>query len=183
MHINPIVRGDSFYLKISPQTDVQGRSLVAPDWQLKLSFRGAGSSLDVTANSNGEFILAAVDTNKLNVGNVFFQLIAIKVSTSEKMVLDSGSVEVKPNLMAADVNIDLRSDDQKLLDEVKALILNLVKNGGVVEYKIGSRSARKYDLPELRALQTQLETRVRRQQRAEKTKAGLPNPRNSFVRF
>lgn len=183
MFMNPIIRGNSFYLKIDSSSDVRGRTLFSPDWECKISFRGAGSSLDVVANSNWEFLLSSVDTNKLNVGKIFFQVFAVAVSDSERVLIDSGSVEVRPNLSAADASIDLRSEDEKLLAEVKALILSLIKTGGVVEYKIGTRGARKYDLAELRALESQLETRIRRIERAEKIKAGMPNPRNSFVRF
>lgn len=183
MYLNPIVRGDSFYFKVSEFSDVQGRSIKSPDWQCKIFFRGGGSSLDVVANSAWEFNLTATDTNKLNVGKVFFQVFAVNVATTERLLIDSGSVEIKPNLQVADGSVDLRSDSEKLLQEVQALILKLVQNGGTIEYSIGNRRARKFDLAELRALESQLLTRVRREERAKKIKAGLPNPRNSFARF
>jgi hypothetical protein len=142
-----------------------------------------GSKLDVVANSSWEFILLAADTNKLNVGTVYFQIFAVNISTSEEILIDSGSVEIKHNLAAAEENIDLRTPEKIELDEVDALILKLVKSGGTVEYKNGTRMARKYDLAELRALRTELRTKVKRQERAERIKAGLPDTRSSYAKF
>ena len=57
------------------------------------------------------------------------------------------------------------------------------RQGGVKEYKIGSRSAKKYDLTELFQLEAKLKAELAREETKEKIANGLGNPRNLFVRF
>jgi hypothetical protein len=53
----------------------------------------------------------------------------------------------------------------------------------VQEYKIGTRSLKKYEMADLIALEGKLKAEVKREQAAQLAANGLGNPHNLFVRF
>ena len=78
---------------------------------------------------------------------------------------------------------DGRSQSQKDLDACQAAIRSLMSGGAVQEYRIGTRSLKRYDLAELLALESRLKAQVARESKAAMIANGLGNPHNLFVRF
>ena len=70
----------------------------------------------------------------------------------------SGQFEVLPSLVYSGTAaaFDGRSQIKKDLETVQTAIRTVASGGGVKEYKIGSRSAKKYDLAELFQLEAKL---------------------------
>ena len=64
-----------------------------------------------------------------------------------------------------------------------APIDNIIKGGAIQDYKIGTRSAKKYDLAELMVLKGEYAAIVAREKQAETMANGLGNPRALYVRF
>jgi hypothetical protein len=98
-------------------------------------------------------------------------------------MIEQGRVKVIANFATADQNFDARSQTRKDLDAVQSLIRQLVQTGGVVEYRIGDRQAKKYDLAELRAEESKLLFRLAREERADRIAQGLGDPLSKYVRF
>lgn len=68
-------------------------------------------------------------------------------------------------------------------EAVQAAIRAIVSGGVVQEYKIGTRSLKKYEMADLIALEGKLKAEVKREQAAQLAANGLGNPHNLFVRF
>lgn len=181
MYLSPIVQGDSYQFTVAPASDSQGRTLFGPSWTCSISFRGNGNSLDVIADSNWKFSLSASQTSILKTGTALYQIYA--QNGSERITIDQGRIDILQNFSSASSTTELRSQTEIDLQNVRTLISQIVSNGGVAEYSIGNRRARKYELSELRALESQLLFRLSREQRSEKIKNGLGDPFSKYVRF
>ena len=81
------------------------------------------------------------------------------------------------------VAFDGRSQAQKDLEAVQAAIRTIISGGAVAEYRIGTRSLKKYELSELLTLESRLKAEVVREKKAEMIANGLGNPSSLFVRF
>lgn len=178
-----IVAGDSVKFSVQPFTDLTNRTISFPEWTAKLSIRGNGVSLDATADSGWNFSIPASATLSLAVGVTYFQVYAENPTTLERQTMNNGRLEILPNLNALASSTDNRSQTQKDLESVQALIRSLISTGGVAEYAIGNRKMRKYDLAELRIEESKLLSRLAREQSAERIDQGLGNPHAKFVRF
>lgn len=99
---------------------------------------------------------------------------------TERYTVDSGLVKILPN-PASITPHDLRSHARKMLDAVEAAIeaLNLKAKA----YTIGSRSYTRAELPELITLRDRYRREVADEDAREKLAAGLPNPRDVYIRF
>jgi hypothetical protein len=119
----------------------------------------------------------------LDAGNGTWQAIATK--TGSTITLGTGQLQVKTTLSytGQPAAFDGRTQTEKDLDAIQAAIRSLLNNGIVKEYTIGNRSLKKYDLPDLLALETKYKAELKREQKAQLIANGLGNPFNLFVRF
>ena len=135
--------------------------------------------------SGWQFTVSAAVTATFAEGDWYYQAVADK-SSNEKQTIDSGQVKVLPSLAYTGSTFkpfDGRSQIAKDLDLVQTAIRNLVSGGVVKEYKIGTRSAKKYELSELIMLEARYKAELVREKQAELIDNGLGNPRATFVRF
>lgn len=179
-----IVAGDSLSFSIESFYDPQGRSISAVDWALKISIRGNGASLDSTAAASGSgwlFTLLAANTTGLPAGKSFYQIYATK--GLEKITVFGGNIQIAQNLVGASGAIDNRSQNQKDLESVQALIRQIIANGGPVEYRIGNRQLKRYEMVDLLTLESRLKYQVALENKADSINSGLGNPHNLKVRF
>tara|TARA_Y100001973_G_scaffold56383_1_gene83267 strand:+ start:220 stop:795 length:576 start_codon:yes stop_codon:yes gene_type:complete len=181
--------GDILQWRDSETQDVFGNAITSADWSVTYYLRtNTASEAHITSStpylSGWQFTVAAAVTANFDAGDWFFQAVADK-SGAEKQTISSGQFEVLPSLVYSGTAsaFDGRSQIRKDLDQVQAAIRTLATGGGVKEYKIGSRSAKKYDLSELLQLEAKLKAELAREETAEKIANGLGNPRNLFVRF
>jgi hypothetical protein len=136
-------------------------------------------------DSGWEFTISAGTSAAFDAGVWYFQAVATAFAGSEKTTLGSGQVEVLPSLnySGAPGAFDGRSQSQKDLDAVQAAIRSLMSGGAVQEYRIGTRSLKRYELADLLALESKLKADVARENKAAMIANGLGNPHNLFVRF
>ena len=80
-------------------------------------------------------------------------------------------------------NYDGRTQIEKDLEIIQTAIRNIINGGAIQEYKIGTRTAKKYELSELIMLESRYKAELIREKQAELIANGLGNPRATFVRF
>ena len=181
--------GDLIQWRDNSTVDVFGEPISSPDWTvtyyLRTNTSSEGATVSSTAYTDGwQFSIASSTSTNFDVGNWYFQAVADK-SGAEKQTIFTGRFEVLAALSYSGTPsaYDGRSQVNKDLDLVEAAIRALLNNGVIQEYKIGSRTAKKYDLSELLVLKAALKAELVREQAAEKIANGLGNPRAVHVRF
>ena len=183
--------GDLIEWRDSATTDVFGDPINSPDWTVIYYLRTNKSKFGATVSSSAygdgfQFNIPAATTATFVDGNWFFQAVATKTGTAISKTIGTGTFEVLPSLAFTGSNpkpFDGRSDAEKTLDLIKTAIDNIIKGGAIQDYKIGTRSAKKYDLAELMVLKGEYAAIVAREKQAETMANGLGNPRALYVRF
>lgn len=184
-----ITEGDTVKWRDVAARDTLGNPITSADWALTYYFRfnrnNHGATAVGTAYGTGwEFTLSATTTEGFHADDTgYWQAVATKAS--ETFTLGAGQFEIDANLAYAGTPaaVDNRSQAQKDLDAVQGAIRTIISGGAVSEYKIGSRSLKKYELADLLALEGKLKAEVKREQAAALAANGLGNPHNLFVRF
>ena len=181
--------GDLIQWRDNSTVDVFGEPISSPDWTvtyyLRTNTSSEGATVSSTAYTDGwQFSIASATSAAFDVGDWYFHAVADK-SGAEKQTIFTGRFEVLAALSysGTPAAYDGRSQVNKDLDLVESAIRALLNNGVVQEYKIGSRTAKKYDLSELLVLKAALKAELVREQSAEKIANGLGNPRAVHVRF
>tara|TARA_R100001079_G_C4399616_1_gene130835 strand:+ start:76 stop:660 length:585 start_codon:yes stop_codon:yes gene_type:complete len=186
---SPIRAGDYVQWRIPANQDVFGNSISSPDWSVIYYLRTNTGPLGATINSSAyndgfQFTIASNVTATFTAGDWYYQAVANK-SGEQKQTLYTGSFEVLKTLeyTGNPLNYDGRSQVQKDLETIQGAIRNIIGGGVVQEYKIGTRSAKKYELSELLALESRYKAELIREKQAVMIANGLGNPRQTFVRF
>ena len=181
--------GDLIQWRDNSTVDVFGEPISSPDWTvtyyLRTNTSSEGATVSSTVYTDGwQFSIASATSAAFDVGDWYFQAVADK-SGAEKQTIFTGRFEVLAALSYSGTPAAYggRSQVNKDLDLVEAAIRALLNNGVVQEYKIGNRTAKKYDLSELLVLKAALKAELVREQAAEKIANGLGNPRAVHVRF
>ena len=180
--------GDTAKWRDSPSADVFGNAISSSSWSLTyfLRFNAASEALTVVGQAYGtgwEFVVSAATSAGFEAGKWFWQ--AVATAGSEKVTLGAGQLDVLPSLSytgTADA-FDGRSQARKDLEACQAAIRSLMVGGAVQEYKIGNRNLRRFDLPDLIALESKLKADVVRAERADMIANGLGDPSKLYVRF
>lgn len=155
-------------------------------YYLRTSTAGEGATVVGVAEGKGwRFTLPAATTANFDPGTWFFQAVAAALADGAKTTLGSGRVTVEGSLgyTGTPGAFDGRSQAEKDLEAVQTAIRRLMSGGAVQEYRIGTRSLKRYDLADLLALETRLKAEVAREQKAAMIANGLGNPHNLYVRF
>lgn len=153
-------------------------------YYLRFDKNNEGATVVGTAYGTGwEFTISQATSAGFDAGQWYWQAEATK--SGEHITLGAGQLEVLAGLSYAGnpSAFDGRTQSQKDLDAVQAAIRAIVSGGVVQEYKIGTRSLKKYEIADLLALESQLKAAVKREQAAQLQANGLGNPHNLFVRF
>ena len=186
---NEIRTGDYVQWRIPASQDVFGNSISSPDWSVVYYLRTNTGPLGATINSSAfndgfQFTIASNVTATFTAGTWFYQAVANK-SGAEKQTIYTGQFKVLESLeySGTAVNYDGRSQVEKDLATIQAAIRNIISGGAVQEYKIGTRTAKKYELSELIQLESRYKAELVREKQAEMIANGLGNPRATFVRF
>ena len=186
---NEIRTGDYVQWRIPASQDVFGNSISSPDWSVVYYLRTNTGPLGATINSSAfndgfQFTIASNVTATFTAGTWFYQAVANK-SGAEKQTIYTGQFKVLETLeySGTAVNYDGRSQVEKDLATIQAAIRNIISGGAIQEYKIGTRTAKKYELSELIQLESRYKAELVREKQAEMIANGLGNPRATFVRF
>lgn len=186
---NEIRAGDYVQWRIPASQDVFGNSISSPDWSVVYYLRTNTGPLGATISSSAfndgfQFTIASNVTSTFTAGTWFYQAVANK-SGAEKQTIYTGQFKVLESLeySGTAVNYDGRSQVEKDLATIQAAIRNIISGGAIQEYKIGTRTAKKYELSELIQLESRYKAELVREKQAEMIANGLGNPRATFVRF
>ena len=186
---NEIRTGDYVQWRIPASQDVFGNSISSPDWSVVYYLRTNTGPLGATISSSAfndgfQFTIASNVTATFTAGDWFYQAVANK-SGAEKQTIYTGQFKVLESLeySGTAVNYDGRSQVEKDLATIQAAIRNIISGGAIPEYKIGTRTAKKYELSELIQLESRYKAELVREKQAEMIANGLGNPRATFVRF
>jgi len=181
--------GDYVQWRIPASQDVFGNSISSPDWSVVYYLRTNTGPIGATINSSAyvdgfQFTIASNVTATFTSGNWFYQAVANK-SGAEKQTIYTGQFEVLESLEYSGTafNYDGRSQVEKDLEVIQTAIRTIISGGAVQEYKIGTRSAKKYELSELIQLESRYKAELVREKQGEMIANGLGNPRATFVRF
>ena len=184
-----IIAGDLIQWRIPETKDAFDNPINSPDWSVTYYLRTNTSSEGATVNSSAylsgfEFSIPAATTVNFDAGNWFYQAVANK-SGQQSQTIFRGSFKVLASqaYTGTPAAFDGRSQLQKDLDLIETAIRNILSGGVIQEYKIGTRTAKKYELAELLVLKSQLKVELVREKQAETIANGLGNPRATFVRF
>ena len=184
-----VIAGDFVQWRIPASQDVFGNSISSPDWSVVYYLRTNTSSEGATVNSSAyndgfQFSIPAATTANFDAGNWFYQAVANK-SGQETQTIYRGSFEVfaTQSYSGTPAAYDGRSQVEKDLDVIQAAIRTIISGGAIQEYKIGTRTAKKYELSELIMLEARYTAELVREKQAEMIANGLGNPRATFVRF
>ena len=186
---NEIRAGDYVQWRIPASQDVFGNSISSPDWSVVYYLRTNTGPIGATINSSAfndgfQFTIASNVTATFTAGDWFYQAVANK-SGAEKQTIYTGQFKVLESLeySGTAVNYDGRSQVEKDLATIQIAIRNIISGGAIQEYKIGTRTAKKYELSELIQLESRYKAELVREKQAEMIANGLGNPRATFVRF
>lgn len=181
--------GDFIQWRLAATQDKFGNSISSPNWSVIYYLRTNSGPLGATVNSSAfndgfEFSIASNVSATFVKGDWYYQAVANK-SGAEKQTIATGGFKVLPSLEFSGTanNFDGRSQVEKDLETIQAAIRNIISGGVVQEYKIGTRSAKKYELSELIMLESRYKAELIREKQAELIANGLGNPRATFVRF
>ena len=181
--------GDFIQWNIPASQDYYGNSISSPDWSvvyyLRTNLGPVGATVNSSAYNDGfKFEIASSVTETFPKGDWFYQAVANK-SGAEKQTIYTGSFKVLESLSYTGTaqGYDGRSQVEKDLDVIQTAIRNIISGGAVQEYKIGTRTAKKYELSELIMLEARYKAELVREKQAEMIDNGLGNPRATFVRF
>ena len=187
--------GDTVVWADDPTVDVFGAPIDGSNHGLTYYLRAnhnhqgatvAGVTVVGTPQGSGwTFTISSATSAGFVADTWYFQAIATANAGGAKTTLGSGSLIVEPSLVytGAPAKFDGRSQAQQDLDACQAAIRSLMSGGAVQEYRIGTRSLKRYDLAELLALESRLKAQVARENKAALIANGLGNPHNLFVRF
>jgi hypothetical protein len=96
--------------------------------------------------------------------------------------LETGTTELLPNPRTATAGLDLRSETQVALDNVRATMRGRA-SADVLRYTINGRELQHYSVADLIALEFRLSAQVNREVRTAALAAGLADPRRYTVRL
>jgi hypothetical protein len=180
--------GDTVTWRDEAARDNLGNAIDSGSWTLTYYLRtntaSEGATVVGTAYGEGwELTIPAATSAGFDAGQWYWQALATR--GSDKLTLGSGQLQVLAALSYAGSPgaFDGRSQAQKDLDAVQAAIRAIVSGGVVQEYKIGTRSLKKYEMADLIQLESKLKAEVKREQAATMVANGLGSPHNLFVRF
>lgn len=173
-----------------PSTHVAGTTLSltqdlpehpSPTWVLSYALVRAGTRLQIvaTAGANGthDLTLTAAACAAWGAGVYHYQ--ATATSGSVAAIVDSGTIEIKPNFAAASTGYDARSPAEKILDAVNALLQG-VADDNAKRTRFRDRELETFSMDELLKLRSRMLEEVKREQAAA---AGLSRGQTVRVRF
>ncbi|WP_163370943.1 hypothetical protein [Endozoicomonas acroporae] len=154
----------------------------AEDWSMTLHLRGP-STIDVIGASHLDsihrFSEKATYTKNWKAGHYRYALIASRKLGDEVVEVDSGTLEIIPDLLAMADGTDTRSHAQKVLEAIEAVLEGRARKDQS-KYKINNRELERTPLPDLLAFRKTYKAEVARELRKAK---GLSPFQHVRVRF
>lgn len=140
--------------------------------------------LTASANADGSYQVQETPTNTAGWKPGAYGWARLVEKAGARQTLtgseDQGEVEIRQNPATATQGHDTRSHERKMLEQVQTALLAL--NSGVKSYTIGSRQVTYHDKADLIREESRLKWLVANEDARATIAAGMPNPRNVYVR-
>lgn len=154
-------------------------------WTLNYYFRGVGEGFDVEADAEGSSFIVTVPktlTENMSVGRYSFQAFVAK--GDEVIEVDAGEVSVFPSLSALtpSTSYDGRSQNEKILEAIDAALEGKATKDQL-DYSIGDRQLRRYDINEMLKMRQTFQKLVNEEKLRERRKKGLGIGKTFYTRF
>ena len=122
-------------------------------------------------------------SEKYAAGIYTYQAYVVKpVSPTEKYTIETGQIEILPNISAADSQVDFRSHAKKVLDALESLIEGKATSDAA-SYSIAGRSISKMTPEELIKWRSFYLSEYQTECDAKAIAKGLESPRRIGIRF
>lgn len=166
-----ITVGDFLQFKVSAFSEDYSNSLHTMRLVAQQA-KSAGAEIKVDAVTSGDdylFTVASATTQAFTSGNYVYQLEIERNSDNERLIVETGFIEVVPDL---DVDADTRSHAETMVDKIEGILIGKA-DSDVSSYSIAGRSLTKLSPQEL------LEWRdyYRRELASERRKEDIKNSR------
>lgn len=149
----------------------------APTWTLTAHLRGPGQ-IDLTATAAGVFSATAATTAAWAPGTYWYAVRA--TNGTDVLEVATGQLEVKPDLAAAGPGFDGRTQNERALDAISA-VLEKRASQDQQRYTINNRELWRTPIADLLKLQAFYKAAVRRERAAKSGSAAFG--RQIHVRF
>ncbi len=182
--------GDTIEWTLNATTDTYGNPISSPDWSVIYYLRTNKTQQGVSVNSTADgdsfkFTMTSTITSAMVDGSWYYQAVASK-SGNTPMTIAQGEFKVLESMQfsgASPKAFDGRTNAEKTLDLIKKAIDDVLKNGAVQEYKIGTRTAKKYTLAELTKLRIEYQSLVNLEKNEQSMANGQGSYRKVLLRF
>lgn len=155
----------------------------ASTWTLTYYFRNSSAKFDIAASADGDAF--AVSVAKASTGKTpgWYDWIALVDDGTSRHEVDSGRIEILPNL-ATDVVYDARSFARKMLDYIEAELVSRGSSGqlDLLNATLEGRGIQR-DRAGLVVLRSQFLREVAAEDNASRIANGLGSKRRLVVRF
>ncbi len=152
-------------------------------WALTYALVKSGTRIQITASASGDDHLvsvAAATTAGYTVG--VYQWQAYVTKTTERYLVDSGTIEILANFAAATSGYDGRSHARKVLDALKAKIESRATKDQE-QMLVGGQVVGQMPIHRLLEFYDRFKAEVAAEEAAERVANGMGSGRNIFVRF
>lgn len=160
--------------------DKSGDYPASEGWSLEYYLVNSAGQETITAaayNTDGFLItLTAAESAAYTAGT--YKWVSKFVKGAEKYTDRRGTIEILPDLEAADSGLETRSDTKVALDAINTIIKNIKKHNS---YSIGGRSYSVRDLQELRKERNALQAEYNMELRKERIKSGKKGGGNKVL--
>lgn len=176
----------SFYAGDTVKWQIALQSYPATEgWQLHYTLNKTGTSIKIDGTSNGsDHLISVSSTVTSNYAAGKYRYVAwVDGVDSEQYTIDTGEIEILPNLAAQTSGYDTRSAAKKCLDELDAALAIYGKKAYTLEYSIGDRRMKFATPAEFMAFRKQVKAEVNQEKQAENIKLGKPSGSKVLLRF
>lgn len=153
-------------------------------WVLKYRLINAAGKIDITTSADGDDHLVSVLASTSagwTAGAYTWQSYVTRAS--ERYTLETGAIDVKPDLASLSTGYDTRTPSRKTLDLLDAAMVAHGSKAWTQEYEISGRRMKFVNASDFMSFRSKVVAEVAREEAAGRIAAGLPIKSKVLVRF
>ncbi len=149
-------------------------------WVVSYNFTGADGQFSSAHAAVGDLHRITIDTDDLDEGH--YEYTKKVTDTSETFTLESGILDVDPDLSADTTAVDRRSYAAIALENIEAMLKGKATKDQT-SYSLNGRALSRYSIDELTEWRAQLRVEVRGERQKARRKSGGKSHANVRARF
>lgn len=155
----------------------------AGTWTLSYALVKSATRITFSATADGTTHVVAVSpSTTANYAVGAYTWVAYVSKSGSRVTLETGAIEILPDLASASSGYDARSHARKVLDAISAVIENRATLDQQ-QYSIAGRQLVRTPLADLLALRSQYEAMVKAEEAADRVNQGLSGRRRLLTRL